>query len=78
MAHESLGSGAGAALMRELLRAARGAGHDTIWLGVWEQNYRAIAFYRKWGFETVGEHIFQVGDDPQNDILMSLRLGTDG
>jgi ribosomal protein S18 acetylase RimI-like enzyme len=71
---EWLGSGAGAALMRELLEAARRAGHETIWLGVWEHNERAIAFYRKWGFEVVGEHIFQVGDDPQNDLLMARKL----
>ncbi|HJR06798.1 MAG TPA: GNAT family N-acetyltransferase [Pyrinomonadaceae bacterium] len=71
---EWLGSGAGAALMRELLEAARRAGQETIWLGVWENNERAIAFYRKWGFEVVGEHIFQVGDDPQNDQLMARQL----
>lgn len=74
VAREWLGSGAGAALMRELLEAARGAGHETIWLGVWEHNERAIAFYRKWGFEVVGEHVFQVGDDPQNDLLMARKL----
>ena len=71
---EWLGSGAGAGLMRELLEAARRAGYETIWLGVWEHNERAIAFYRKWGFEVVGEHIFQVGDDPQNDLLMARHL----
>jgi ribosomal protein S18 acetylase RimI-like enzyme len=60
--------------MRELLEAARGAGHETMWLGVWEHNERALAFYRKWGFEVVGEHIFQVGDDPQNDLLMVRQL----
>lgn len=74
VAREALGSGAGAALMRELLSEARRAGHETIWLGVWEHNERAIAFYRKWGFEVVGEHIFQVGDDPQNDLLMARKL----
>lgn len=74
VAREWLGSGAGAGLMRELLSEARRAGHETMWLGVWEHNERAIAFYRKWGFEVVGEHIFQVGDDPQNDLLMARQL----
>ena len=76
VARERLGSGAGARLMRELLVAARRAGHETMWLGVWEHNERAIAFYRKWGFEVVGEHVFQVGDDPQNDLLMARKLET--
>ena len=30
----------------------------------------AVAFYRKWGFEVVGEHLFMLGDDPQRDLLM--------
>jgi ribosomal protein S18 acetylase RimI-like enzyme len=43
---------------------------------VWEHNPRAIAFYRKWGLEVVGEHVFMMGDDPQRDLLMRrvLRL----
>jgi len=42
-----------------------------VWLGVWEHNPRAIAFYRKWGFEAVGEHVFVVGTDPQRDLVMT-------
>jgi diamine N-acetyltransferase len=69
--------GVSAALMRACVEEARRAGHRTLWLGVWERNARAQAFYRKWGFEKVGEHIFQLGSDPQNDILMSLKLEDD-
>jgi len=65
-----LGRGVGAALMRECLDEAKRAGYQTIWLGVWERNNRARAFYRKWNFRDVGKHIFQLGDDPQTDILM--------
>jgi GNAT superfamily N-acetyltransferase len=71
---EWLGRGVGAELMRASVDEARQTGHGTIWLGVWEQNGRAQAFYRKWGFCAVGEHVFQLGADPQRDILMALQL----
>jgi ribosomal protein S18 acetylase RimI-like enzyme len=45
-------------------------GAMALWLGVWEKNPRASAFYRKWGFEIVGAHTFRVGDDPQRDLVM--------
>src|SRR5215203_230073 len=47
---EWLGRGVGEALMRACVEEAQRAGHGTIWLGVWEQNGRAQAFYRKWDF----------------------------
>ncbi|MEY3918157.1 MAG: Protease synthase and sporulation negative regulatory protein 1, partial [Bacteroidota bacterium] len=45
-----------------------------IWLGVWEHNPRAIRFYEKQGFVKFDQHIFQLGDDEQTDILMKLSL----
>jgi RimJ/RimL family protein N-acetyltransferase len=42
-----------------------------VWLGVWERNPRAIAFYKKFGFLEVGVHVFPLGFDPQRDIVMS-------
>ncbi|HYP52820.1 MAG TPA: GNAT family N-acetyltransferase [Pyrinomonadaceae bacterium] len=73
------GLGAAHALMRACVDEARGRGHRTMWLGVWEHNPRAQAFYRKWGFRRVGEHIFQLGSDPQTDWLMESDLeATDG
>ena len=65
-----LGRGVGHALMRRCIDEAREMGFRTIWLGVWERNQRAQAFYRKWDFQEVGEHIFQLGSDPQRDIVM--------
>jgi len=62
------------ALMDAALDAARARGDATMWLGVWERNPRAQRFYRQWGFEKVGEHVFRVGADPQNDFVMSRRL----
>lgn len=69
-----LGVGVGGALMQACFDSAIKEGRQTIYLGVWENNPRAYAFYRKWGFEKVGEHVFQMGDDPQTDWWMSRRL----
>jgi GNAT superfamily N-acetyltransferase len=71
---EWLGRGVGGALMDACVAEARRAGHGTIWLGVWERNGRAQAFYRKWNFRAVGEHVFQLGSDPQTDILMERAV----
>jgi diamine N-acetyltransferase len=70
----SLGSGVGAALMQACIDEAKQRGHKTLWLGVWEHNARAQAFYRKWNFTEIGTHIFQLGDDPQTDILMQRAV----
>ena len=69
-----LGRGIGEQLMRACIDEARQAGHETIWLGVWERNARAQAFYRKWNFREVGEHMFQLGADLQRDLLMERPL----
>lgn len=45
-----------------------------VWLGVWEQNQRAIKFYQKNGFRVFDKHIFTLGEDKQTDILMKLVL----
>lgn len=64
----------GAALMQRALDEARAQGFMTIFLGVWEHNHRAQAFYKKWDFARVGEHIFQMGDDAQTDWWMARTL----
>lgn len=65
-----IGQGVGAKLMRACLDRANTQNHNTIWLGVWEENQHAIQFYKKWKFVTVGSHIFKLGNDNQNDLLM--------
>ena len=65
-----LGKGVGARLMDECFRIAKENDCDVMWLGVWEFNPRAQAFYRKYGFYEVGRHIFQLGSDAQTDLLM--------
>src|ERR1700687_3149133 len=74
VSRESLGSGVGVALMQASIHEAKQRGHETLWLGVWERNIRAQAFYRKWNFQEVGTHVFQLGDDPQTDILMQRSI----
>ena len=68
------GLGVGEALMQACIKEAQREAYRTLWLGVWEHNGRARAFYRKWKFQDVGAHIFQLGADPQNDILMERKL----
>lgn len=45
-----------------------------LWLGVWEHNKRAIAFYEKNGFVAFSTHQFVVGSDPQTDLLLKLDV----
>lgn len=71
---EYLGQGVGQALMDACFARAVEAGRDVMWLGVWEYNPRAQRFYEKNGFEIVGKHTFQLGSDPQTDLLMQKRL----
>jgi ribosomal protein S18 acetylase RimI-like enzyme len=49
-------------------------GYTYLWLGVWEENKRAIAFYRKNGFVEFDKHILRLGDDEQTDIMMRVEL----
>lgn len=74
VAAEWHGTGVAQRLMEACSLEATRRGSSVIWLGVWERNPRAIAFYRKVGFVPAGEHIFQLGDDPQRDILMAKSL----
>ncbi len=67
---EAIGQGYGANLMEACLENAKNNGHETIWLGVWEKNARAIAFYEKWAFKKVGLKEFILGSDVQKDIIM--------
>jgi ribosomal protein S18 acetylase RimI-like enzyme len=69
------GRGVAQTLMARVVAVARARGARTLWLGVWERNPRAQAFYRKVGFERVGGQTFMVGTDPQSDHVMALSLG---
>ena len=68
------GRGVAQALMVATIEAAAARGAGTVWLSVWEQNYRAQVFYRKSGFEDRGEREFILGNDRQTDRVMARAL----
>lgn len=70
----AIGTGVGSVLMSASLEAIKTRGGRSAWLGVWERNKRAIRFYRKWGFEIVGDKVFVLGGDQQTDVVMVRRL----
>lgn len=56
------------------IQKAKELGVKYVWLGVWEENIRAISFYKKNGFVEFDKHVFKLGDDEQTDIMMKLQL----
>jgi ribosomal protein S18 acetylase RimI-like enzyme len=69
------GQGMAATLMQQYLDVAKDLEAPYLWLGVWEHNLRAQAFYRKWGFGPTGHtHPFPIGNTPQTDQWWSRTL----
>ncbi|OHW98052.1 GNAT family acetyltransferase [Colletotrichum incanum] len=68
------GTGAGKLLADTLETMARDQGFKYIWLGVWEENYRAKKAYEKWGYKTCGTHDFVIGSVTQTDDIMVKKL----
>ncbi|KAJ6439469.1 protease synthase and sporulation negative regulatory protein PAI 1 [Purpureocillium lavendulum] len=68
------GNGVGKVLMQEAERIALDKGFKNMWLGVWEENHKAQAVYRKLGYEKVGKHDFDVGGDIQTDEILVKAL----
>ena len=64
----------GKSLLHHALDLAGKAGYATVWLGVWEHNRKAIAFYDRNGFIKTGSHDFVLGNDVQTDYIMELTL----
>ncbi|HYE76157.1 MAG TPA: GNAT family N-acetyltransferase [Blastocatellia bacterium] len=69
-----LGRGLGQKLLQACFDDAIKSGCQTMFLGVWEHNERAKAFYRKHGFREVGSHPFILGEDHQTDLWMERGL----
>ncbi len=69
------GRGIGAALLRRALAAAAALGGRTLWLGVYDRNRRAIAFYEGQGFRPVGTHGFEFGGRLYTDPVMARAIG---
>ncbi len=68
------GKGIGNTLMNFAIDQSKSLGFNSLWLGVWEHNTKAISFYKSLGFQPFGEHDFLLGSDLQRDILMRLDL----
>ncbi|MDW3705019.1 GNAT family N-acetyltransferase, partial [Enterococcus faecium] len=66
--------GIGTFLLDTAIEKAKEKQKTAIWLGVWEHNDVALAFYRKKGFIKYSEHVFYMGDDPQTDYLFIKQL----
>ena len=64
----------GQALYEKAISIAKEMKVKYVWLGVWEQNNKAIQFYKKNGFVQFDTHIFKLGNDEQTDIMMKLKL----
>lgn len=71
---EKIGKGIGKILMEECISKAKEKIKQIIWLCVWQQNHRAIAFYKKSGFEIFAEYCFVLGNEKQDDWLMKRVL----
>lgn len=70
----AIGKGVGKALIEKCIAVADEMKKEVIWLGVWEKNERAVAFYTKFGFAKFAEHEFVLGTDVQTDWLMRKLL----
>ena len=68
------GKGVGKRLMETCVLHALTHGNDAVWLGTWDINFKAIRFYESHGFKTIGNRIFVVGNDRQNDVIMAKYL----
>jgi ribosomal protein S18 acetylase RimI-like enzyme len=68
------GKNVGQLLYERAIQIAQQMNAVYVWLGVWEENPRAISFYKKNGFVEFDKHIFKLGNDEQTDIMMKLQL----
>jgi diamine N-acetyltransferase len=65
--------GLGKVLLNKAIEIAVERNKNKVWLGVWEKNENAIAFYQKMGFVQTGTHDFYMGDEKQTDLIMTRR-----
>lgn len=68
------GQKVGAKLLSYAIEKAKKRNKKYVWLGVWDKNEQAIAFYKKFGFEIVDTHFFRMGEDVQTDYIMELLI----
>ncbi len=70
MLKEYQNKGLGTELFEAAIQIGKEKGYSTLWLGVWEKNRSALQFYLKKELITFGPYCFQLGSDPQTDLLM--------
>ncbi|KYG75941.1 GNAT family N-acetyltransferase [Roseivirga spongicola] len=70
LTQEAQGKGIGKLLMDFSIAEVKRRNLLCLWLGVWEKNEKAIAFYKSYGFEVFADHPFKLGDESQKDLLM--------
>ena len=68
------GSGVASQMLGIVLAHAELQGSPTLWLSVWQENARAVAFYNKWGFSIIGDGKFLMGEDLQDDHIMERAV----
>ncbi len=68
------GKKVGQLLFEKAITIAKNNSCGYVWLGVWEENHRALQFYTKNGFVAFDSHVFQMGEEAQTDIMMKLQL----
>ena len=74
VAKEYHGKKVGQLLYDKAIEVAKEKAAEYVWLGVWEENHKAIQFYKKNGFIEFDKHVFVLGDDVQTDIMMRLTI----
>jgi ribosomal protein S18 acetylase RimI-like enzyme len=71
---EYQGKKVGQQLYEKAIQVAKEKKAQYVWLGVWEENHKAIQFYIKNGFEVFDKHVFVLGDEKQTDLMMRLLI----
>jgi ribosomal protein S18 acetylase RimI-like enzyme len=71
---EFQGQQIGQQLLLQAIAIAKNKKVDSIWLGVWENNKKALQFYKKNGFEAFDKHVFTLGNEVQTDLLLRYQL----
>lgn len=68
------GKGLGKLMINKAIEIGKGLNKKYVWLGVWKENPKAISFYNQMGFEKMGTHVYQLGDEAQVDYMMGKDI----
>ncbi len=71
---EFQGNKMGQEALYTVMDMAKTGNASCLWLGVWEKNTKAIAFYKNNGFSVFGKHPYLIGEDEQYDFMMKLEF----